>query len=32
MAEQAAMFRGVVMPVFGKQTCGLGEQYHGEQQ
>jgi hypothetical protein len=32
MAEQAAMFRGVVMLVLGKQSRGLGEQHHGEQQ
>ena len=32
MAEQAAMFRGMVMLVFGDQSRGLGEQHDGEQQ
>jgi hypothetical protein len=32
MAEQAAMFRSVVMLVFGEQSRGLGEQQDGEQQ
>jgi hypothetical protein len=32
MAEQAAMFRGVVMLVFGEQSRGLREQDDGEQQ
>jgi hypothetical protein len=32
MAEQTAMFGGVVMLVFREQRRGLGEQHDGEQQ